>query len=234
MFCPNCGGKVDEESNFCKKCGYSFQEESTNESRHKKKKGGCLKCFLIVFGIFFALVVFVGIFGSSDSSESSSRSSNNSSSISSSKASSSKVSSSKTEIQNEIYGIGQTANSGDFAITLNSISESMGTNEFIQPSEGNVYVICEITIENNSKKDVTISSLVCFEAYVDDFSVNQSITGLSAAENKNQLDGDVAAGKKINGVIVYEVPNDWKEFEIRINPDVFSFTDKEVIFKTKK
>ena len=31
--------------------------------------------------------------------------------------------------------------------------------------------------------------------------------------DKNQLDGTVAPGKKMNGVIGYEVPADWKELE---------------------
>ena len=44
----------------------------------------------------------------------------------------------------------------------------------------------------------------------------------------SQLDGDVAKGKKMNGVICYQVPKDFKNFEIRYTPDFWG--DKEVIF----
>ena len=38
----------------------------------------------------------------------------------------------------------------------------------------------------------------------------------------NQLDGTIAAGKKMNGVIGYEVPADWKTIEIHFKDNVWS------------
>ena len=63
-----------------------------------------------------------------------------------------------------------------------------------------------------------------FEAYVDDYSTNMSMTGTFAAD-KGQMDGTVAAGKKMSGVIGYEVPADWKTLEIRFTPDFWSGND---------
>lgn len=51
-----------------------------------------------------------------------------------------------------------------------------------------------------------------------------SLSAIIGAE-KNQLDGTVAAGKKMNGVIGYEAPADWKEIEIRFTPDFWSGKD---------
>ena len=34
-----------------------------------------------------------------------------------------------------------------------------------------------------------------------------------------QLDGTVAAGKKMKGQVGYEVPKDWKELEVHVTPD---------------
>ena len=59
-----------------------------------------------------------------------------------------------------------------------------------------------------------------------------SLTALMEKGNKNQLDGTVAAGKKFNGVIGYEVPADWKELEVRFTPDFWS--GKEIIFVANK
>ncbi len=44
-----------------------------------------------------------------------------------------------------------------------------------------------------------------FEAYCDDYSLTQDLVGLQAPEasGKNQLDEVVAAGKKMNGVILH-------------------------------
>lgn len=49
--------------------------------------------------------------------------------------------------------------------------------------------------------------------------------------DKNQLDGTVAPGKKMNGVIGYEVPADWKELEINFTPDFWS--NKDISFVAK-
>ena len=53
-----------------------------------------------------------------------------------------------------------------------------------------------------------MSSIASFEAYYDDTSMNEDIMGLQAPEAKkyNQLDGDIASGKKMEGVIAYQVP----------------------------
>ncbi len=46
--------------------------------------------------------------------------------------------------------------------------------------------------------------------------------------DKPQLDGTVAAGKKMNGVIGYEVDPGWTDIEIRFTPNFWS--GKEIIF----
>ena len=90
-------------------------------------------------------------------------------------------------------------------------------------------------ISNNSEKDITMSSITCFEAYCDDMSMNEDILGLQAPEAKkyNQLDGSIAAGKKMLGAIVYQVSNDWKEIEINVNPGFWSAKDIKFVAKNK-
>lgn len=48
---------------------------------------------------------------------------------------------------------------------------------------------------------------------------------------KKTLDGTVAPGKKLSGVIVYEVPSDWKELEVSYSP---SFWGKAMTFIVPK
>lgn len=80
----------------------------------------------------------------------------------------------------------------------------------------------EFEIENNSNTDISVSSIASFEAYCDDYSVNMNLTANLLYDNKNQLDGNVAAGKKMNGVIGYEVPADFKTLEVKFSPSFWS------------
>jgi hypothetical protein len=66
------------------------------------------------------------------------------------------------------------------------------------------------------------------ETAVDDYSTNLSISA-TIATDKTQLDGAVAAGKKMTGVVGYEVPKDWEEIEIRFTPDFWSGNEIEFI-----
>jgi hypothetical protein len=70
-----------------------------------------------------------------------------------------------------------------------------------------------------------------FEAYADDYSFNFSLTA-QLASDKTQLDGSVAAGKKMAGAIGYEVPTDWEELEVQFSPSVWS--SKEITFVVTK
>ena len=88
-----------------------------------------------------------------------------------------------------------------------------------------MFLLCEFSIDNQSDKDIAVSSIASFNAYVDDYSTNLSISA-TIATDKPQLDGAVAAGKKMTGVVGYEVPKDW---EIRFTPDFWSGNEIEFI-----
>ena len=51
------------------------------------------------------------------------------------------------------------------------------------------------------------------------------------SSDEPQLDGTIAAGKKMKGVVGYEAPQDWSELEIRFSP---SFWGSEIVFEYKK
>ena len=129
------------------------------------------------------------------------------------------------------FTVGETAEQKSIQITLVSTTESSGS-EYITPDDGNIFLLCEFEIANNSDKDINISSITCFEAYCDDYSINQDIIGLQApeAEGKNQLDGSVAAGKKMNGIIAYQVPAGWSTMEVNVSPGFWSSRDIKFVF----
>lgn len=190
----------------------------------KKKKGGCLKTILIVFGVF-VVIGAIGLLAGGDKSEPKK--------VSTSSGQNDESSQSGTVAEKKEFQVGETVSLKDVNVTLVSSVESAGS-EYVKPDDGKEFLILEFNIENNSSKDINISSAANFEAYCDDYSLNQDILGQQApeAEGKTQLDGSVASGKKMNGIIVYQVPTDFKSFEINVAPDFWSTKDiKYVINK---
>lgn len=112
-------------------------------------------------------------------------------------------------------------------VSFIDLIESTGV-QFAAPAEGKVFVLCEFEITNNSSEELAVSSMLNFEAYCDDYSCEYSLSALMAKEDKDQLDGSVAAGKKMKGVIGYEIPSDWKELEIQYTPNILS--DNKIVF----
>lgn len=127
------------------------------------------------------------------------------------------------QVQQTEFFVGDTVSLNDIEVTFVSCTKSTGQ-QFFKPEDGNVFLTCEFLIDNKSSRDIAISSILCFEAYVDDFSTAMSFTGTSLSD-KPQLDGTVAAGRKMSGVIAYEVPKNWEKLEVRFTPDFWSNRD---------
>ena len=108
----------------------------------------------------------------------------------------------------------------DVQVTLTNYEESTG-DDFNKPSDGNVFVLAEFEITNNSDKEIVISSVMSFEAYADDYALNYSLGAMIEKEG-SQLDGTVAAGKKMKGWIGWEVPQDYTNVEIHFTDNVWS------------
>lgn len=125
------------------------------------------------------------------------------------------------------FKLGDVVELNNVTVSFLEVTTNTGS-DFNKPTDGNVFVLCEFEISNNSNEELSVSSMLSFEAYCDGYSCNFSLSALMEKGNKNQLDGTVAAGKKIKGVVGYEVPTDWKELEIHYTIDVFS--GKEIVF----
>lgn len=198
--CKACGAEIAKSAKTCPHCGA------------KNKKG-----HPVLIGILAVLLLFV-ILGSAGGNETS-----NADQDGSAQTNQGQDNREKTKEENT-FGVGETAEANDITVTMVNVTESTGS-AYNKPTEGNVFVLCEFEIENNSKQEITVSSMMSFEAYCDDYTCNYSLSAIMEKGNKNQLDGTVAAGKKFNGVIGYEVPEDWEELEIYFTPDFWSGED---------
>lgn len=208
MFCRNCGKEIDDKAVVCPNCGVATSEKK------KKKKHPILGAIIIIFGI---LLIVGAVSGGGDKPEKVGEASVNSST--------STATTEKTE-----FTVGDKVELNDIVVTLVDVSDNAGT-AYTKPSDGKIYVLCEFEIENNSSKDIAVSSIMCFEAYFDDYSTPMNLSALLNTD-KAQLDGSVAAGKKMNGVIGYEVDSGWSELEIRFTPNFWS--GKDIIFTYAK
>lgn len=199
--CKTCGTEIAKSAKVCPRCGA------------KQKKHVVLGVILVVFGI---LLISAAIGGGSDDGEPKKVGD-------ATPTQSQSPEDNSAEPEKTTFGIGEQVSLNDVVVTMNNVTESNGS-QFNKPTDGNTFVLCEFTIENNSEKDLAVSSLMCFEAYVDDYSTSMSLSALLESD-KSQLDGTVAAGKKMNGTIGYEAPADWKEIEVRFTPDFWRGKD---------
>ena len=207
--CKACGQEIAKSAKTCPHCG----------AKNKKKPS-------ILAGVIVC-VVLIGIIASlGDSDEPKKVENTGASNVNTSV-------NNKEEVKEEknAFHVGETAELKGVCVTLVSVDESTGS-QFNTPTDGNVFVLCEFEIANNSDKEITVSSMMSFEAYCDDYACTFSLGALMEKGNKNQLDGTVAAGKKFNGVIGYEVPADWSELEVSFTPDFWS--GKDIVFVVNK
>ena len=119
----------------------------------------------------------------------------------------------------QVFKLGDAVELDGITVSFVDVVTSTGA-DFSKPEEGNVFVLCEFEIANNSKDELAVSSMMSFEAYCDGYTCDYSLSALLAKGNKSQLDGTVAAGKKMRGVVGYEIPSDWKELEIQYTLDL--------------
>lgn len=113
----------------------------------------------------------------------------------------------------DIFYLGEMAELNGVAVTMTNFTENSGS-EFNYPAEGNVYILVEFEIVNNSNSDLAISSLLSFTAYCNDYKLDYSLGAIVEKGASNQLDGTIAAGKRMKGVVGWEVPADWENIEI--------------------
>ena len=205
--CKHCTTEIHYGAKICQHC------------RKKQGPGGCLTAII--------RVVVIGLIGSCVGGKSNEEDPSNTTvtTAQSNKSNQEEITAAPetTIAEKTTFDVGEVADIKGIQVSLLGTTESKGS-DFLTPDEGNIFILCEFEISNNSDKDISVSSIMSFEAYCDDYSVNQDILGLQAPEGKgkNQLDGSVAAGKKMNGIIAYQVPEDWKNLEIKFSPSFWS------------
>lgn len=183
-----------------------------------RKKQGAPGCLIVVL-VVVVLVVIAAFAGSGESSTPQKVESTSGTSQSASQAGEA-----QPQPEQTVFTVGDAVELNGVKTTLLSAEEYPGK-QYMMPTDGNVFLVCQFEIENDSSAEINVSSMVSFNAYCDDYSVSLSVTGEMLEDSWKTLDGTVAPGKKINGVIAYEIPQDWQKMEISYTPSYWSGHD---------
>lgn len=201
--CKHCKSEIPYDAKVCPVC---------------RKKQGAPGCLIVVL-VVVVLVVIAAFAGGGESSTPQKVESTSGTSQSASQASQA-----QSQPEQTVFTVGDTVELNGVKTTLLSAEEYPGK-QYMMPTDGNVFLVCQFEIENDSSAEINVSSMVSFNAYCDDYSVSLSITGEMLEDSWKSLDGTVVPGKKINGVIAYEIPQDWQKMEISYTPSFWSGHD---------
>lgn len=242
--CPECGFRTSDQAQKCPNCNfpvksYFAMQKGANSYRmekgvpvkkadiqappsdpdpipayhpqtQKKKKHPVMGVVLFVIGGFIALSAFASMLGGGSSN-------NRSSGRTSSPAAGQQ--SPNASVADRIYHTGNTVQFPNGKITMMGYETSDG-GDYFQPDTGNEYLFVEFEMENNTSETQRVSSWVSFDGYADGYKVDTSLTAPSSS-GKNTLDGEIAAGMKMQGIVAFETPKNWKTFDIYYKDNVW-------------
>lgn len=133
--------------------------------------------------------------------------------------------------QTTTYKIGDTVTIDNYKITVNS-AEIVEPDSFNKPLEENThFLFVDATVENIGSEPASISSMLMFDL-VDKDGRSQNV--FIHSKQKGTLNGELGAGRKMSGQIVYEIPKENKasDYEFIFIPNFME--SGQVIFKLTK
>ncbi len=133
-----------------------------------------------------------------------------------------------TESKEDIFGLNETAVFEDLKFTASELKESTGSG-FFTPESGKVFIGIKFTIENISKEEQSVSTLLLFDGYADDIKCDYSFNA-ACVFDEGTLDGSITPGKKLVGWYSLEVPSDWSNIELNVHSDWLSNSTAKFVF----
>lgn len=120
--------------------------------------------------------------------------------------------------------VGQFIETDSLKISYLSCEDFNSDNMFVQPREGYHYVTCSFEFENIDSSDHSISSF-SFDCFADGIDCKQTFI------RDDDLSATISAGRKANGTVTFEVPNDAEVIELEFNDNVW--TSSRIVFTIK-
>lgn len=192
---------------------------SPNNQKPSKQKKPIYKRVWFWILIIFVLIIIVSAAGSGDKDPEKSAnvdtSSNNNEVSSDTSSDSNTTDTAGTDASDasgdKTIGIGTPVEvENGVNLTVLSAGPYTSTNQYEKPEDGKIYYKIDMEFENTSSTDTTISSIMSFNAYCDDYAIDQTYL----LDQTDTADATLAPGKKMQGSIVYEVPTDFSTLEV--------------------
>lgn len=213
---------MPNETKLCKHCQTEILKKAKVCPNCKRKQSGIVKWIVIAIVV---LVIIGAATGGKDDNEPKKVGDTKASTESNNNSNDAEPVISEEPDKEVTFKKGEIAELNNVQVTLTDYEESTGS-EYNKPDDGKVFLLAEFEIANNTDKELAISSMLSFEAYADDYKLDYSVGAMIDKEG-SQLDGSIAAGKKMKGWIGWEVPQDYQNVEIHFTDNVWS-SDKFV------
>lgn len=229
MKCPKCGNEYDGKR--CEHCWYSPASKASPPIYNLPKPPEKMKSRtkrLIIFGgvcLAFILIAAIDLFTEDHSRDDSMVAAESSptqdrsffvEATSNSENEESVILEESSEVEERNYYIaGESFDLKDYRISVIGYERSDGS-DYAVPDKGYEYVYLELEIKNISDDEKHISSVWMFSAYCDDYVIDEDF-GAEVATDKESLSATLAPGKKVRGVLSYQLPEDWTELEVIID-----------------
>lgn len=206
----------NQETKLCKHCQTEIPKKAKICPNCRKKQKGGVKWIIIAIVLIFIIAI-----GSSDSESSEKSSDSNPQKVDTLE----NTSNTKEETVDNTFSVGDVVETSNLKISFLSSEEYKSENEFITPKDGHVFYRFEFEFENISDSDVVLSSMMDWECYADDYSMEQT-WGMD-----DVLDATISSGKKAKGAIYFEVPTDAKSVVVEYETNFW--TENKIIFVGK-
>lgn len=212
---------MSEQMKKCKHCQTDIPKKAKVCPNCRKKQSNKLGIALIVVGV----LIVIGVLGGGDDTSQKPTDSNPQKVDTVQVEEKTTIAESTvTETKNE-FKVGDVVETSNLKISFLSASEYVPDNEFITPKDGYMYYRMEFEFENIGDTDTTISSMMNWECYADDYSVDQSWI------EDDQIDATISAGKKVKGAVYFEVPKEAKSIVLEYKTNFW--TENKVVFIVK-
>ena len=123
-------------------------------------------------------------------------------------------------IEEEVtFTLGDTVINEDYTVTLESARIITDYDEYNTPNENCEFLELCFVVENKADDELFVYDYK-LETYVDSFVVeaNDNVNAMLAS-GEELLSATLASGKKVRGVLCYELSKDWSELEIIFDLD---------------
>lgn len=171
------------------------------------------KALMILGGIFLVLIV-LGVMGAAMGGKSNTGTEKVGTNNTTPAEQTQEVSAPTSVPQETSYKVGDQVKSGDFVFSVNSVRQDQGS-AYIKPKAGSVYVIPNVTIQNNGKEKAIVSTLL--QMYIKDNEGNKYQPTLTQ-DATGKVDGELLAGDKIKGDVGFEILTTAKELKFYFTP----------------